>query len=42
MALVLFTTLTSSDLNTPSEIAIHFTRVVFFSPLVGIALGLGD
>jgi hypothetical protein len=42
MALVLFTTLTSSELSTPGEIAIYFVRVIFFSPLVGVTLGLGD
>lgn len=42
MALVLFTTLTSAELSTPGEIAIYFVRVFFFSPLVGVTLGLGN
>lgn len=41
VALVLFDAVTTPDYSTPKEIAIYFIKVIFISPLLGIALGLG-
>jgi NhaP-type Na+/H+ or K+/H+ antiporter len=41
MALVLFDAVTTPDYSTPLEIVIYFIKVIFISPLLGFALGLG-
>lgn len=41
MAIVLFGALTTPAYSTANDIVIYFIRVLFISPLVGIALGIG-
>ena len=41
MAIVLFGALTSPSYKTANDTVLYFIRVLFISPLIGIALGLG-
>ena len=42
VAIVLFGVLVDLSYRTSFEIAVYLVKVVFFSPLLGIALGLGE
>lgn len=41
VAIVLFDALTSLEYSTPKDIVVFFIKVLFISPLLGLALGLG-
>lgn len=41
MALVLFEALITPEFDTPLKVVYYFLRVIFISPVLGIAFGLG-